>query len=154
MAILMNEIYGNVSTFMPDGLNFVDVNVFNITQNRPYGSFPWPTLTVGGAATEELPAQVAAFVRGLTGFSRNWSRKFVGPFTEAVNFGGGIASPGLITALEGWADDWITANPAGMTGTWEAVVRYAAGGVWAPITSYVVTNIWATLRRRRIGRGS
>lgn len=154
MGLLMDEMYGEIDQNMPDGLAFVDVNVFNVTQNRPYGGFVWPTLTTGGNANEELPGQVAAFVRGLSGFSRNWARKFVGPFTEAHNVAGGFIAPGLLTTLHDWAVDWISADPLTITGSYTPVVRYATGGSWVPITAFVVTNIWATIRRRRAGRGS
>lgn len=154
MSHLMDEMYAELTSSMPDGLNFIDVNVFNVTQSRPYGGFVWPTLTTGGQAAEELPAQIAGFVRGLSGFSRNWARKFVGPFCENLNIAGGTIAPGLVTALTNWAVDWMSADPLTIVGAYTPVVRYAAGGIWAPITSIVVSNIWATLRRRRIGRGS
>lgn len=154
MALLMDAMYTLIQSAMPDGMTFEDVNIFNVTQNRPLGSEPWPVLTTGGQAADELAAQTAVFLRGLTGFSRNWARKFIGPFTENSNSPGGIVATPLMNALVNFGGQWLSAGTVGMTNIYNPVVRYAVGGVWAPITSIVISNIWATIRRRRIGRGS
>lgn len=151
---MVDKMYSFISSAMPDGMTFADINVFNVTQNKPLGSYPWNTQVAGGQAADELAAQTAAFIRGTTGFSRNWARKFIGPFTENSNYPGGLIGTPLMNALTNFGAEWLSTTYAGLTNDFAPVVRYAYAGTWEQITGIVLTNIWATIRRRRVGRGS
>src|SRR5512134_167816 len=145
---IMDRLYTQIYTAMPDGMTFEDVNVFNVTQNRPLGSLAFPVLTAGSQATDDLPPQCAAFVRGLTGYSRNWARKFIGPLCENQNQPGGLIGTSMISALTNYGANWLDPSLATPVNTYVPVVRYAVGGNWQAITAIVLSNIWATMRRR------
>jgi hypothetical protein len=154
MADYLDGMYDNIDTLMSNRVDFYQVNVFNVTQDRPLGNTSWPTLTHGNEGANILPTQVAAFIQGNTGYSRCWARKFVGGFTETHNESGGIIAAALIAALVNMASDWL----AGWTGTggdtYEPVVYSSKFGLYRVVAEAVIREIWATIRRRRIGKGA
>lgn len=153
-AEIMEALYSTVVAGISAEAEFVDINVFNITQDRPMGSIAWPTLTAGGAAGDMLPAQAAAFVRATTGFSRNWAKKFIGPCSEGSSTPQGFVAAALVALLEAFAAEWITTATPTPTNTYESVVYHRSADTWRVLTSGIVTNVWATIRRRRVGVGA
>jgi hypothetical protein len=153
MALVMDALYDTIAPSLSDYANFVDVNVFNVTQDRPLGSTAWPTQTTGEASGDVLPSQCAAFVRATTGYSRNWARKFLGPFLEASNTSDGRVYSTLLTRLANFLAEWLVST-AVTTGTYTPVVYHSKTSTWKALVDGVVRNVWATVRRRRVGRGS
>jgi hypothetical protein len=151
----MEDLYSPFLGFMSDSLNFSDINIFNVTQDMPIGSFPWPTISSGtGGSGESLPPQVAYFIRGLSGFSRNWAKKFIGPFLETASAGSGVVQAAVMTAGGTFATNWLASLMATGGARLESVVYHASAGLWRELVEAVSTNIWATFRTRRHGRGA
>lgn len=148
----MEVIYTNIVSVLQVGMDFIDINFFNVTQDSPLGSMLWPNLTVGSGTGDPLPAQVAAMVRGTTGKSRNWARKFFGVFSESQNTDDGKISGTVQTALTNLLGDWLAGHTED-SNTYVPVVWHAKDQLWRVITGGVVRNIWSTIRRRRHGRG-
>jgi len=153
LAEIMDALYATISPSISDYANFVDVNIFNVTQDRPLGSTAWPTMTSGEASGDVLPSQVAAFVRATTGYSRNWARKFLGPFLEASNTSDGRVYSTLLGRLASFLAEWLVTT-ADTYGDYLPVVYHSKTSTWKVLIDGVVRNVWATVRRRRVGRGS
>lgn len=153
VADYMEEIYDEVRPHIHSGADFYDINFFNVTQDHPMGSVPWPTLTVGAGSGDPLPSQVSAMIRGTTGQSRNWARKFFGPYSETSNTDNGLIVSTVQAELVAAGVAWL----AGHTGTHiivAPVVWNKKIGAWYAVTAAIVRDIWSTVRRRRKGRGS
>ena len=153
VAERLDAAYDLIKSFIANDAAFVDINVFNVTQNRPLGSTPWPTLVNGLDSDEMLPGQVAAFVRFPSGFSRNWAKKFIGPMTVGQNTTTGLMENATVAALVAFASEILTGTLAGSTTDLETIVYYARTQQWVAVTSAIVRNVWATVRTRRSGRG-
>jgi len=153
LAAVMDVLYQTFDQFVTERAVYVDVNVFDVTQARPLGSDPWPTLEYGLAIGDMLPMQTASFVRGLSGYSRNWARKFLGPFAEGANSSNGSVSSTLLGAMGEFGAEWIHGTSL-YAEHYEAIVRYKKAETWKPLIAFVVTDVWATVRRRRAGRGA
>lgn len=150
---IMDPLYTTLTNLLTGSANEVDINIFNVTQGRPLGSHAFLSWTGPTAAGEMYAPQVAAFVRGLTGYSRNWAKKFLGPLSE-VHCGpyGQIDSTGM-TILANFGAEWLTTT-ATPQNVYEPVVWHSLNGLWRPITSVITSNIPATMRRRRQGSGA
>ena|SRR3989304_5577122 len=151
----LDTMYLGLAPWMQDNVNFEDINVFNVTQQSPVGTFPWPVCQYGsGGGGDMLPSQVTAFLRATTGYSRNWAKKFLGPFVESASTGNGVVASGLMTALGVFGGLWIIPVSVPGGAQLDPVVRHAKMAVWRVITDIVVRNVWATFRTRKPGRGS
>jgi len=154
-AAWMEEVYGPIKNNIVDNYDFEDINVFNVTQGRPLGVVAWPTFVKGGDTGGEMMApQVAAFVRGTTGYSRNWAKKFFGGLGEAVCTDTGFLSSAFMANLATLGAAWVagyTTVPGSELGP---VVYHLSAAQWRTITEVVIRNVWSTIRTRRAGRGS
>ena len=150
----LDEMYFELRAGQPNTNDAIDINIFNETQKKPYGSWPWDTYDGGSSAGASLPPQVAGFVRGLTGYSRNWARKFLGPFLEDMNTGNGFLENSLLTLLGNFGGVWLSGPALGTVLNWAPVVYYIGSGNWEAVSEIVFDNVWATMRRRRTGVGS
>lgn len=150
----MDALYDTIDGIISNTCLFQDINVYNATQFRPLGVEPWPTLVAGVAGGDPLPWQMAAFVRGTTGFSRNWAKKFIGPFAESANGPTGFATSGILTDLAAFGVEWLASTVLGFTAALEPVVYHRKFDTWRVLTGIVLSNNWATIRRRRPFRGS
>jgi hypothetical protein len=153
-AAYMEEIYSILDNVMSNDWVFQDINVFNVTQDKPVGVSTWPTLTDGDSSAAALPPQLTSFVRGLSGLSRNWARKFWGGFTEDMNTGDGFMESSLVTVLTNAAAAWIAGHVWDTTQYLIPKVWHGKTGTWVDIVEAVVTNVWSTYRTRRARRGS
>lgn len=151
---LMEDLYEDLDDVMCEEYSFADINVFNVTQDRPLGSTTWPTLTDGDLADDPLPSTVAAFVQLPTGFSRVWGRKFFGGLSEVNNTTTGRISSGLQSALADAAATILAGWTSPTSDEWTSVIWSTKYGDWLELTSAIIGNVWATIRRRRIGKGS
>jgi len=153
MQLRIDKLYSVCNDFFSPDADYVDINVFNFTQSRPLGSVPFSTLVSGNASGDLLPPQTAAFVRGLTGYSRNWAKKFIGPTVEGYSDSNGSIGATGVTQLNNYSAEWLSST-ATQIGTWAPVVFHHAGNVWRIITSTEFNNFWATMRRRKPTVGS
>jgi len=154
LALEMDTLYTILAPRISNLCLYQDVNVYNATQFRPLGVVPFPVLVAGGSGGDPLPAQVAGFVRGLSGYSRNWARKFIGPIGEADNTPTGVLSATLLGALVSFGAEWVFPALPGFSSIFTPVVYHSKFDLWRPLTSAVISNLWATVRRRRVNRGS
>lgn len=154
VAAYLNGLYSPMNNLIANDIRYDTINVFNITQDRPYGNQPWPTLVQGTNTDELLPSTVAAFVQGNTGFSRCWARKFISGFTTASNTSNGFIEPATLTALAGWGSRWVAGYTSLANSTYWPVVYRSVVALWVPVVEVIVKDVWATIRRRRANRGA
>lgn len=153
MGEFMDMLYTKVQAIISSYADPVDVNVFNVTQDRPLGSTPFPVWTGGTATGDAEPAQVAAFIRGLSGYSRNWAKKFIGPLSESRIATIGLMDGTTLTALGAFGAEWVLST-ATSVGGYIAVVYHSSAGLYRAINSVAYDNVPCIIRRRRAGIGS
>jgi hypothetical protein len=155
LAQQVDDMYQQIKGYVPSYAAAVDINFFNVSQSVPLGSLPWPVLTGGtGGTGDMLPAQACAFVRALTGYSRSWAKKFLGPFVESFCDAHGFVASGGLTALGLFGSDWLSTVTWAAVGEAQPVVFNSKLAQWLPLIEIVVRNVFATMRTRRAGRGS
>jgi len=150
-------VYASMVPFITSTVGAVDINLFNVTQNEPYGSSAWPTIVGGTATGEELPNQNSPYTFGRTPHNGVISRKYL-PVTVEGNQNDGVLESaifaGLVAFTQEWIDSWSdTTSGAQMI---PGVVRSVAPfiGQLGEIISGVSNGYLHTLRNRRPGVGS
>lgn len=155
IGIFLDDMYQTVQGRMATDVDFQEISVKNVTQNIVLGDTPWPTLTVGALAAEQLPPQVTALVIANTLSPSRQGRKYLGGFTETDNDSGVVGSA-LIANLANFAIDYVATRVIN-TITYRSVIMEAPDGPLQPIhpleTGKVITA-FRTQRRRTVGRGS
>jgi len=153
VAAYLEEMYTEIQPNIHSSAIFRDINYFNVTTDMPMGTIDWPTLTTGAGTGDQLPNQMAAMVRGVTGHSRNWARKFLGPWGETRNSTYGKIDATLLTALANYAVQWLEGGGTAPV-KWFPIVWNKVLQQWVDITGTVIRDVWSTIRRRRAGRGA
>jgi hypothetical protein len=152
VAEVADDMYGEIVSDMSGDVTFEDVRVFNITQDREVGVFPWPTRTVGTGSGEAIAPGVSLLVKLGTGFIKELGRKFLGGYTEGSSGGGGWTSPAL-----GRAASFLTHLIGFVSGS-DITISLQAGivnksGVFHVFTNGSISGVAAYQRRRRQYRG-
>lgn len=153
LSIYLDEMFDEIDNLISIDCDFIDINCFNVTQDKPLGNVAWDSLTSGTRTGHPLPAQMAAFLQGNSGYSRNWARKFIGVFSENENDANGFIETILLTGLTNLAVRWLAGPVAATVGDWIPVVYYTKLAQWVNVNEVIIRNIWATIRRRRAGVG-
>lgn len=152
MAAWLETIYAPIVDSLSSLITFDVVDVWNLTQDQPVGSIPWPTLTVGTGTAETLPPGCAALVTASTGQKNTRGRKFFGVLTE-LGQSGGLLSLGLMGDLAeagvAWAGAFFGATS---TESWLPGVVDKMGSL-IQFNGVVVRRPVAYQRRRKQGIG-
>jgi len=134
--------------------NFVysDIQVWNVTQDRPMVTQSWPTLTLGTGNGAMLPLQVALLVLFRTPVARSQGRKYLPPSILATSIGGGLFSQAYIDAAFDWADELVASVPATPGSLAIGNYRYPAEGVPARFADWINFTVgqYARTQRRRV----
>jgi len=147
------QAWGNINSFQPNGLNPVDIEVYNVTDDAPAGVGGWGVYAGGTGVGEALPLADCVLCILPTGVKRTQGRIYLSPFMEGGQ-NDGLWVPSLVTAVEDFLDN-LTAHFVGSNG-YEfdyGVFRRSAGEMAAP-TTYRVQPRTAYQLRRKPGRGS
>lgn len=148
----MNEIYNSLVGYMQTSSVFVSIAIWNVTQDRPLGDVPWPTLTTGGSASANSAYQLAPLVKFNTLVARSQGRKYIPVRTVDAYEGGGIITAGELANLAAFASDALAFVDFGVWGykfgNWNKnLMRFA------PWDSAVIDDRVKTQRRRYLGSG-
>jgi len=148
----MDNWYQIVNVDISTLLAYTVISGQNITQIEILPAGGWPTLVAGAAAGDALPSQVAGYCYFRTTRPKTRTSKFLPPFTELANSGGGalaVATLNRIAAFAAAAAAGITqVNVDADLGAWnQAAARFT------PVTGGIVPNRVRTQRRRRVGVG-
>lgn len=152
VALIMDDIYQTINPTITNNVSYESIDGQNISKDELLPSRTWPILTVGGAAPEMLPEQLAACVFFRTITPRVRASKFLPPFTEGSNDDGAIEAS-AISNLEDYGDFLVA--PLTVTDLELAYVSFnRVTQVATAVDSRVVPARYRTQRRRRIGVGS
>ena len=149
----LEAIYTIITSSMTLIQLYRDIRIRNWDTGQVYGTFPWPTLTIGGSASTPLPSGVAAMINFSTGVARVTPRKYFGGFVEDALVGDATWTPALQGYLTSVAALMLVDFTA-VNGVWSYGYQSPKTGVWEYPTGAVVTDVPAYQRRRRPGRGS
>lgn len=152
LAAWLDGAYNEIVQDIPDDVNFIDVQGFNITANGTMPPVSWTTQTGGAGGSVGYAAGVAALVLFYTIVSKRIGRKFLPPFNES-SWNDGILETSVVADVADFALA-IMAGPTMTTagGTFEYVVGHEPSSFIAP-GRFVVNAIAAYQRRRRPGTG-
>lgn len=154
IAAELETAHTPINPYLDVGMQYIEIDGFNLTDNTPMEPIAWPTLTVGGeTTTDSLARQLAALVSFKTGVSRGVGRKYIGGFTEGQHNADGNLSSTLLTALANYAAALIGPK-VGTYGTWAFGILRAAGPTFIPYVLGQVNAKFRTQRRRVLGVGS
>lgn len=151
-ALVMEDLYNDILAAQSTSLDFDQVRVQNITQDKLLGTTAWPTIIAGLEVALLLPLPVAALLTYGTAVPQTRGSTYFGGFTEEDNTVGGVIASALISQLGGIATSILAGtNLSGRL--YKLIVLNRALGTIIPITSAVVHAVWRTQRRRRQGVG-
>ncbi len=152
LSVHLDNIFGNLGASQTDDFVYRDLTFRNITQDLVLGVIPWPTLTVGGSASGNLPPGVAGVINMATNVARVVLRKFIGGLGVGILDANGTFTGSLLTILGSFASDLLATLVVGGN-DWEY-------GFFSPKTLAFEVPVGATItdipgyqRRRKQGRG-
>lgn len=149
----LDSLYGGIISHQSNTLVYRDLSFRNLTQGTILGLTPWPTRTVGGAASSNLAPGVAAVINAVTQVSRVILRKYLGGFTVLGLDSNGSFTSGLTAAILTFGSNLIAPYVGGGTRNWQyGYFSPKTSGFEIP-TSATVTDIPGYQRRRKQGRG-
>ena len=124
----------------------------NITQNEILVAGAWPVLVNGSDIGEALPTQVAACVFFRTSRPKTRGSKFLPPYSEASNLGGGNIAAAALTRMASFGTNVLAGidqpNVSADYGPYNVEFNR-----FTPATSAVTPTRLRTQRRRRVGVG-
>lgn len=151
-ATWLDDAYTEFNPQMSDEVTYLNLNMYNITNDVPIGIYDWPVLTAGVNAGYCEPLNVAYLVAFQTGVKKSVGRKYFGGFSEANTQDGGVLDSVVYGTL-GDAADILVAGFVADTQDFVAGNYREDPERFAEWTGYQVRTIAATQRRRRIGVG-
>jgi len=153
LAQKLDDCYTALGQSISSDTAYVEVRGFNITQNAPMPTVPWPTQTVGPGSATGTAAQVAGFALLRTGISRVLGRKYIGGVAAGILDGNGLLTSGAVVELAAFIAElvgsFISAN---LNVYLPGVPSSTSSAFWAFVSGFA-SNIPGTQRRRRQGRG-
>src|SRR3989304_4991246 len=79
IAERIDEAYTPLVPFQQDNFQYDDIQIWNVTQDRPMITQDWPILTLGTGNGAMLPLQIACLVLFRTNTARSQGRKYLPP---------------------------------------------------------------------------
>lgn len=149
---LMEAIYTLFLSTMTIIQFFRDIRVSNKTQSTVYGVFPWPTLTIGGDASDPVPPGVCVLSNFSTGVARVTPRKFWGVMCEDNIESDGTWHAGIV-AIAAAASALMMNSAPSTTYNWDYGYLSSKTASFEVATGATGTDIPAYQRRRKQGRG-
>lgn len=154
IAARVSNAYVEIASALPNNLTANVLDVYNVSQDTPYGQIPWGSAYTAGTATGNLtPPGVSFLVLWLTNVKRVQGRTYLGPFTVASQ-GDGIWAGSLVTLVSNWATA-MQDEIALVADTELGLIIWSEGaGLARNISGRRLSQNPAYQRRRRAGRGS
>jgi len=153
LAQKLDDVYEHMVSIMTGDTVFVEVNGFNVTQDLPMPTVPWPTQTTGESGSSDTPAQVSILALLRTGINRVVGRKFFGGFANGAFDSDGFATSAAITAVGLAAAELIGVFTGTLLNEYLPGVKSTTSGLFWSFFEALVRSVPATQRRRRKDRG-
>lgn len=129
-----------------------EIDVYNITQDRPMGTESWGTYTGGTGTGDYLPPGVAALITMGTAGKRVKPKKYLGTLLEIHQQNGEWTST-LLALLAAFAGSYIETVLDGMDGSLIPGVGSSVWQVFYPALAATVKSVASYQRRRKPGVG-
>jgi hypothetical protein len=127
VRLALDSAYNSANALIPTDTDYIDIDLTNATTGAVEAAQPWPAMTTGAGAGDQMPSDQCGLLVGRTDFSRVLARKFIGPIIESWNDDGQWSS-GAVTLLTGFLADWLSNIAIGGLGQLSPVVaKYVAG---------------------------
>lgn len=154
IAQKLGNAWAELDPHLPNNLQPNVIDVYNISQDVPYGQIPWGSAYSGGGSSGDMNASgVSLLVLWLTNVKRVQGRTYLGPFVTAA-FGDGQHNAGLVTPVSDWAVALRSETPLVDDTQLGLIVWSAGAGLARNISGRRISLNPAYQRRRRFGRGS
>lgn len=153
VATYFNTLFDQYNAFVSDVITYDYIDFFNVTQDRPMGQEPWPSLTVGASIDDVDALQNAPLILFNTEVNKSQGRKYMPPPGSSSCNNGGQLQSSIVAALTTFASLFdaptVIGSGTGRYGNWNKLL-----GRFAPwVASQVITNV-KTQRRRALGVGT
>jgi len=152
----VNDIYSGLVDNLPDNLHFDSIEMFNITDNEPIGTFDWPTLTSGSSGAQHMPNSDTCYMFGRTQVPKCRGAKYMPGMTETAH-NDGLWDTAFLASYANSLSNWITvAEDVVLDQVLIPVVQRTIGAptLVENFVGGVVRAVVQPLLRRKIGRGS
>lgn len=148
------EAYAFLDGLFPNNLLPNVLDIYNVTQDVPYGQHTWIGGFTGGTATGSLmPPQDAQLVLWTTAVKRLQGKTYLGPYTVS-SMGDGLWNSGTVTAVANYASHLMDNRAGENAEAFLFGVYSKTTGTFAVPTGRRISQQPATQRRRKRGRGS
>lgn len=153
IAQWIDALYVCINSHILNSIEYLEVDIYNITQDRPLVSQDWFSLTFGSLDADDLPHGVAFLVSMDTATKKVTGRKYFGGLPTTDISGGGTWEVALVTlfacVLLKLVGTQEYAEMDLVPGVWSDAVS-----LWRPFTAAASDLVPAYQRRRRPGHGS
>lgn len=152
IVVVLELIYAIIKGLQNTRTKYIDVDFFNITQNIPLATRPWPTLIQGELGNDDLAHMTAAMFSlgvdkpGVSG------RKFFGGISEFVLDQDGLWATTTVVDLALASAIMLSDQSSGGT-TVQFGIRTGVVPAFIQFVTATTTNVPASQRRRRQGVG-
>jgi hypothetical protein len=153
LAQKLDDAYTHLVASMSSDTVFIEVQGFNVTQDAPMPTVPWPSVTAGSASANDMASQVSFLALFRTGVSRVLGRKFLGGFAREALTADGFVSSGSLTAIAGYIGELIGIFIAASLTSYQLGVLSTVTHTFFAFFEGVAQVVPGSQRRRRQGRG-
>lgn len=146
--------YAFIEAITTSGLSPTDLDIYNVTQDIPYGFNAWGGAYTGGTSSgEALPSFNAALILWRTMVKNRLGRTYIGGLTESQQNSGTLVS-GALSALTNFTATIRESTDLPNGSDIRLVVYSRTAGERSVPTLASVRPLVAIMGRRKAGRGS
>jgi len=154
IAARLSNAWVEIDQLLPNNLTPNILDIYNVSQDVPYGQTPWEGAYTGGTASGSMNASGVAFlVIWNTNVKRVQGRTYLGPYTQAT-MADGVWGSGTISETANWVTAMRDEAPLVDDTVLGLIIWSAGAGLARNISGRRLSSIPAYQRRRRVGRGS
>jgi hypothetical protein len=154
LAAQMSLAYAELGNTIADDTKPNVIDIYNVTQDYPLGSFNWTSEWEGGTGIgEPAPTGVCALILWNTNTKRMQGKTYIGVLTEG-GITGGLLSGSTTTAVGNFADVLMGPITGDSGSTYQFEVYSPTNGIVRHPIGYRIPTEPAYQRRRKRGRGS
>jgi len=146
--------YNEIATSLPDVVSSDILDVYNVSQDLPYGQVGWGGGYTGGTNSGDYTALgVSALLLFPTSAKRIQGRFYLGPLAEG-HVSSGKVNSALLPNIANFAAQILDTSPMAEGSVFDYIVLSRADNTPHHPTTFKVMSELAYQRRRKRGRGS
>lgn len=150
----MSTAYAVIDGYQSNLLSSVDITVFNVTQDAPYGTVGWTNDYDGGTVSgEAMPPQDALLILWRTNIKRRVGRTYIGALCEAHQ-SAGVWNGTILGDMQTFALSISSGTGLANGSSLRLVVYSRSEGEGTVPSVYSARPLVAIMGRRKRGRGS